>query len=644
VWKARNEGRFQDAAALREQARAMVKVLPPDSEQFLASVQTVAQLYQESARTVQAREVVEEALNLAAGLGDTDPVRIRLLIQMAELWQQDGNPLKALPYLENAVRAEETVPPAVPKSEGARRVGVAISGVMTVMTSGGFARPGMHTDLTGLYQQLAETYRQLGRREAIDALTVKVRAFVQKQGDARLAWYFENYGVFEDAVAVFQRQAERGGDPQQVSNAWQGLAELYARARRFDEAVTAMQRAVAAAGRSQPWLQQSLVSILQRAGRLDQADSVYQEAFAASAQGAEGNHFSTMLGYANYLSGTKRGSQAEALLNEYRASHSLPPNQENSILWALGNAAQAAGDNNRAAEYQQRAAAGTPKAPRDPAQRTVMPDLESAQSAANSGRVDDAVRLALDAIDRSSGAVDRDQIVYLAPSVAMTLDPRKAGGPAQQIYDRLFRVVESWAVYEQQTLLTVTAQYARWLVSRPERWRDVPDALERYRNLETAAHGADSGSQTAVLRLAIDFERMRNGPVAEVRAAQDLVKFEGTLTGDTSEGYVSALATLAQAQERSGATDAALATYRRRIAIADAAFLPKNQQRGRTRVEAARAVARLGQFDEAERLIDEAVAIAKTWDQQAPYFDGERKQIERMKLDWARRAQARQDP
>src|SRR5215831_8446307 len=63
VWKARREGRFAEAAAHREEARALLRTLPAsDPAQFQFWAVTVAQLYQQGGRTAEARAVAEEAL------------------------------------------------------------------------------------------------------------------------------------------------------------------------------------------------------------------------------------------------------------------------------------------------------------------------------------------------------------------------------------------------------------------------------------------------------------------------------------------------------------------------------------------------------------------------------------------------------
>ena len=114
LWKARTEGRFEDAAASREEARGLLDRLPVNAPQYPGWVQGVAQIYQSSGRNVQARAIVQQALDRATSLGESHPARIQLLTMMANYWQQERNLLKSVAYMEKAVAALEAAPPEPP--------------------------------------------------------------------------------------------------------------------------------------------------------------------------------------------------------------------------------------------------------------------------------------------------------------------------------------------------------------------------------------------------------------------------------------------------------------------------------------------------------------------------------------------------
>ena len=149
-------------------------------------------------------------------------------------------------------------------------------------------------------------------------------------------------------------------------------------------------------------------------------------------------------------------------------------------------------------------------------------------------------------------------------------------------------------------------------VSRRTRLAEAPAAIERYRTLVIAAHGAESGNLGDALRMTLDFERARHSPPISLTPAEDLLALEESLSGATSEPYLRALQTVAQVYDYNGDRERALPLRRQMVAIADRVFNASDPQRGMIRTEAAQALAALGQFDEAERLAVEAVAIGQS--------------------------------
>src|SRR6202011_4690026 len=108
--KAHIEGRFDEAGARREDARAVLRRVPAEAPQFLSWGQQVAQIYQGAGMNIQARAVMHESLDQGRGLGDSHGTRMALLNMLADSWQQDGNLLKSVSYLEQAVAAAEAGP------------------------------------------------------------------------------------------------------------------------------------------------------------------------------------------------------------------------------------------------------------------------------------------------------------------------------------------------------------------------------------------------------------------------------------------------------------------------------------------------------------------------------------------------------
>src|ERR1035441_5481616 len=197
VWQVRDSGRTEEVAALREQAHALLRRVPADSQQFANWAQQVAHLYQSPNRNANwnaaARAILQEALDRTRPLGDSHPSRIAMLDALGWSWRQDGNLLKAVGYLEQTAAARPATPSAVYS-----------------------------------YTNLASLYRQLGRPDAVAAIAVKIRALASVD-PAALARFYEQQGQLEEAAAICRRLAEQSTDPQAKSNAWQSLARLSAR-------------------------------------------------------------------------------------------------------------------------------------------------------------------------------------------------------------------------------------------------------------------------------------------------------------------------------------------------------------------------------------------------------------------------------
>jgi hypothetical protein len=622
VQKARTEGRFAEAAALRDEARAILRVLPADSGPFAGWVSNVASLYQETGRTADARAVVEEALARTAALGDGHPLRIQLLVQLAGLWQADGNLLRAVSCLEKATAAHQSAAPDA--GHAAKPAFVFQSGPHAVFALNGYGL--FVADPGAAWPQLIENYYELGRPAAVDAALAKLRELAAKQGDARYAWLFERYGSFDEAAAMLRRQVDRADGQQPISSALWSLGELYLREHRYDEAIGLMQQAADSAPAGNYWIRQNLVNALHQAGKDDQAGQVYREMLASA---SDEDRLQTLLGYCFFLNQTGHAAQGESMLKQYRESHpNLGAMQEVDLLQAMASAEQASGNTPQADDYRRQAearrvAASAPA----PETHLVLADLREAEAAANGGNSDQALRLTLEALDRLPGAPDRDTANWVVAQIADTLAQHRASSAAQQIYDRLFAVAEARAADSPLALLSAIESYLRHLSSRRDRWAEVPAVLNHYRSLQIAAHGADSSGAIAALQLSLSFEDARGATSAALRITRDMVAREEALSGSSSKAYIEALRRLAREQNLDGEPDAAAATFRQRIKIADAGFPAKEMLRGAVRIEAAQFLAGQRQWDEAGRLASEAVAMAGPWPQQLTYYTTVRDQI-----------------
>jgi hypothetical protein len=181
-------------------------------------------------------------------------------------------------------------------------------------------------------------------------------------------------------------------------------------------------------------------------------------------------------------------------------------------------------------------------------------------------------------------------------------------------------------------LIQAQQQYARFLIGQKDRWGEAPAAMERYRENLVLARGAQTSDLEQVMNLRIEFARARGAPAEAVQTAEELLAFEESLSGTTSTPYMRAAQTLANVYQSTGNPERAPALHRQIVAIADLTLNPNEAQRGFVRINAAFAFAKARQFDEAEGLANEAVAVGEGMrPPQTKLFAPQVEQIRRMK-------------
>ena len=602
-------------------------------------MQQLAQLYQNSGLNAQARALLQEEVARTGPLGDSHPSHTAVLSALADSWRQDGNLLKAVGYLEQAATALAAAPATAPPA-GALQV--SMGGLIAVGSgrrfAGRFAVGGYPGSALDAYIRLADVYRQLGRPDAIAAVAVKIRALASND-ESTLARFYEQQGQFEEAAAIYRKQAEQSADPQARAGAWQALANLAARQEHPIDAIAATQQAIAAIQSSDNpgvrtqavWMRQNLAGYMRDAGQLEEADQVYGQML----QESHGGPLETqMLGmYAMHLGQTERGAQGVSLLKNYLAANAnLDPQQKMTVLFNLANVTRTTGDSKTAEEYQHAGQALQPLPPPPPEGQTrIGEEVHKAQAALNENRVDDAYSLVLHAIDTAAQASDGQQVEWLGPQLAHTLVAHKEPAKAEQLFRRLFALAQDWSVNNVQPLIGVTQNYARFLMSQPDRLGEAPAAIEQYRRVLTDANGPESASLAEPLRMRMELESSRSQWENADASARELLELQESLSGNTSDPYLTDLQTVARMYEAAGDAARALALLRKAVAVADVLATPNDDwRRSQTRMDAALALASMGQFDEAETLGEEAVALSRTMRTPRPPLAQELEQIRRM--------------
>jgi tetratricopeptide (TPR) repeat protein len=604
-----SNGRFDEAAAARDQARALVSQIPVDDPQFANWAQRVSGIYENAGFGLRARDVLEQALTRAGGLGDSSPTRVALLDALSRSWEQDRNLLKSVSYLEQAVAAAEAEPPRTAQSPAASRW-FSVTGSRVTAAGANYA---------DLYRRLFILYRQLGRPEDAAAVLTRIAAHV-KNSDGLIASLYQQYGQIDEAAAIYKRQAAEAADPQQAAAVLQWLANLYQSGQRYADAIAALQQAigkteVSGGTGASLGMSKNLASMFQQAGQIQAADAVYQELMA----GQTNQQVGAVTSYANFLEQTDRVDRAEKLLNDYQASHaSAKPSEQQALMLGLANVERLAGKLELAEEYQRRAFPSQLQS----ADVGAADTMRRATDAVNARKLDEAFNLTLQALDSAPGPSELERAYW----VALPQAPAKA----DEIYRRAIALAESWSAATIAPLLLAQQNYARTLENQ-RRWGEFDQAVDRYGATLTAMRGAGTGWLEDALRLRATIYRPERERDA-LAGSQDLVALEESLSGVTSEPYLRATDTLASAMEAAADPGGALPLRRKSVTIADLVYAVNDPRRARVRVTAAMAYANERHFDEAEQLAKEAVAISQhTQPPQSGAFASELQQILQMK-------------
>ncbi len=621
---AADNAHFQEAATAREQARTLLQRVPASSPRFAGWTQQVAQLFQNGNWNADAAAILQDGLDRTGPLGVSDPAHISMLSSLANFWESNGNLLKAGGYMEQAVAAL-AAPPSTPAQRG-----VILNGIGHRYVIDGPLQA---------YIRLATLYQKLGRSDAVATLAAKIKALGSTDQSA-LAAFYEQRGQTDEAAAVYRQMAEQASNPQAKANAWQSMANLDAGQQNFSAAVAAVHEAIAAVQSSETpgiagqtfWMRQNLARYQRSVGLVEQADQTYQELLQQSRGGP--NEVQSLLAYAQYLGETQRGAQGEDLLKGYMADHpSAEPQQQVNFLYNLANLVRRTGDSKSADRYQQAAQALQPQPSPPAGQIRIAEQLQEANTAAGGNRIADAYRLAMDAIDRAAHASDGQSIVFNVPNMAITMAFHKEYAKGEQLYRRLFAMAEMWKPNTIQPLISVSGSYVSFLWNQPDRLADMPAAIEQYRRILVEANGPDSGSLAEPLRKTIEFERAHSQWAQANASARELLTLQEQLSGNSSEPYLNDLQLAARIYQGVGDYAGALPLFRKAIVVADQVATPNNDwHRSETRMDAAFALAALGEFDEAVALGEEAVAMHQTMRVPRPQLEQQLEQIRHMKL------------
>lgn len=608
-WTAKAEGRYEESVAKRTEIQKYVETMDASTDEYGMAVQQLANLYRNGGFTLKSQALLETAIKRAAG---NQSATLLLTGDLAQHFIADGQMLKAAAALESALPLAETAAAAPGPSAGSAVVYANRSGMpaMRMATRGGMVGS-RFLRATPIYQQLAMVYRMLGRSEAAQAMTDRLQR-ASADNPMQFASLLMQEGKFDEAAEAYRKLAGTGPENMRPM-AWQSLSALYQQQQKYGEAVQALQAGIEAAkaaagpnlnGSPALWMSQAIPHLMYLAGNQEAADAAAAQVMEQMrGRGNDGPPHGAETWYAHYLTQTKRAQQAEQFLLDYLAPRTgLSPQENLSAYYALSNAAMAAGQPERAQQYQRKAmeiqAANEPEA-RTPAADRVM---QQAHSALAAGRYDEAYQMVMDAITRASAMPNRTSVAHGIHSIATQLRHHKMEDRAMELFVLALDRVRGWGEEDASAYITLAQSYAQFLLTSPgaRDKQSLPAALDQWRDALLAARGPESGHLESVYTAYMDMERDRGDLGRAVQFANTVLSHVEGLSGKTGEAYLRAAERTAPLFEQAGDAGRAIALHKHIIANAGQSGHPNDVRPAMLTMNAAVGLSRLQQHEEAE--------------------------------------------
>ena len=451
---------FKEAAGAREEARALLNRTPVTSPGFVSWAWQVAQLYQNGSLGAEARNVLEQALNRTVPLGDSHASHVALFDCVRDFRQREGNLPGAVGSFERAAATPDAASP-----------GSAQPAPLSFVYSGGGSS--IHSGLMGsriqAYIRLAEFIPVAGTSASDRGAGGASWRIPQA---THRAWRSSTHSEAKSSeppkfIAVWQRKpqilrpktAAINGKWWLVSAAQQSILQ-----RCRHESVTAAQAvaAVKSAGRTDNdavllAMCSNLAGYLRRAGLLDDADRLHQ--WLLEQYGDKYPQARTLFWYSDHLVLTNRAAEAESMLTGYLADHpNMDPWQKSNVFWNLATIADRI-RTPQADQYRKMAQALQPAEPPPPpppaGQIRIAAKLQEAEVAVRQKHLTDAYRLTLDAANIAEQAADGQWIASRAPPIATSLALGGSPDKADEIYDCVFALAQTWKATTMEPLITL---------------------------------------------------------------------------------------------------------------------------------------------------------------------------------------------
>jgi hypothetical protein len=622
-----------ELAVARDEARRLLATLSVEDEMFLSAVESVAQLYVDSGWRANGIAVYQDALARLTALPAWHPSRVHLLVDLADEWEQNGNLLKAVPFLEQAAAAQGAAPRDAPP-ENAQRGQFFVRPIQTASCG---ERP---EPLVAPYIRLAHLYRRLGRMDAAAATAAKLAALGPHAAE-ELAHYYRMGGNMVESGALFRRVALDSTDPFMAGKCLENAATVFRAAQRLDESIAALRDAIsltekasdAAAHDRAVSLRQVLAMDLHHAGQTEEGDRIYESLMQQSSvrAGEAGEKADQLaMSYARYLAFTQRAPQAEKFLKGYwnRSGTADSPSRP-SVLNQLAAYAEQNGNIKDAAEYRRQAALNPPRAPgATQAEAAAIAELHQVEADFDVAAPEELYGRTLHAIE-TARPVDLNalagQVFGIAEKFLASKEPEKAN----QAFEKMLARAQSNAEDDVNALLQVRRGYIGLLLMQPGRLGGGQAAIDQLRADLIGTDGVESAKLMEPIEREIELAHERSDVHGAEAAGQKMLALEASLTGRSSEPYFNRLDVVAAIYEEDEHYGLALPLRAESVLLADALATPINRERRVTaRIRSALTLAHVGKFREAEALAREAVELQKISHAPAASLDPELKKIE----------------
>ena len=238
-----------------------------------------------------------------------------------------------------------------------------------------------------------------------------------------------------------------------------------------------------------------------------------------------------------------------------------------------------------------------------------------------------AAGLALEAVDRVLRSGIWDEFGSSILSVANRLAGIGSLAQSDRIFDRVLTVAEKWSVDDPYPLLQILEFRATALGSTDR----AQSAIDDWRAAVISVHGKDSNAAVEVSRSQARLYEGRKDWRSAIAEVQHVLADQARLTGTICLQYSHALDLAVEIYEAAGRSGEALSFRHDQVGIADRLLDPQDMGRARVRIDTATALARQRKFEEADRLVDEAVSIARSGGNSPEAFHAQLAEIQRLK-------------